>query len=167
MTETDRQPRIMTDPPINNSLWARFLTISAVRFLTRTYLRRFWKHPGGVLFISRFCIKIRPFESLAEAHTMRFLAQHTSIPVPKIYCAFSYRGRSFTVMEKIAGERAGQTWAQRSEESKENVFRQLRSMIQQLRALSPQLVPAFPISSVVLSTMPGYLRSHSAVRSAQ
>ncbi|POR35772.1 kinase-like domain-containing protein [Tolypocladium paradoxum] len=127
----------MADPPIDDSLWIRFLTLIAVRVLTQTYLQRFWKHPGGVLFVSKFCIKIRPFANLAEAHTMRFLSHHTSIPVPKIHCAFIYRGRSYTVMEKIAGERAGQAWAQRSEESREKIVGQLRSIIRQLRAVSP------------------------------
>jgi hypothetical protein len=54
----------MGESPINDSLWAKVLTVAAVRVLTDKYLRRFWEHPGGVLFASKFCIKVKPFESL-------------------------------------------------------------------------------------------------------
>lgn len=127
----------MADPSINSGLWIRVLTIIAVGVLTHPYLQRFWKHSGGVLFVSRFCIKVRTGENLAEAHTMQFLSRQTSIPVPKIHCAFIYRGRSFTVMERIIGERAGQSWLQRPEESRVKILDQLRSMVQQLRTISP------------------------------
>ncbi|KAI1496975.1 kinase-like domain-containing protein [Biscogniauxia marginata] len=126
----------MADPPIGGSFRA-LLTIIAVKILTQRYLRQFWKHPGGVFFLSRFCIKRSPFENLIEAHTVRFLSQHTSIPVPKVYCAFTYRGQAYTVMERIDGARAGQGWVRRSAESKEKILDQLRSIVEKIRAVSP------------------------------
>ncbi|KAF7549944.1 hypothetical protein G7046_g8179 [Stylonectria norvegica] len=40
-------------------------------------------------------------------------------------------------MERISGERAGKTWARRTEESKAKILGQLSSIVQQLRAVSP------------------------------
>lgn len=40
---------------------------------------------------------------LSEAATMQFIRGHTSIPVPKVYCAFRRRDRRYIVMEKISG----------------------------------------------------------------
>lgn len=42
----------------------------------------------------KFCIKCGPFTRLAEAHTMQLVASRTSIPVPKIYCAFERAGQT-------------------------------------------------------------------------
>ncbi|KAI5923094.1 kinase-like domain-containing protein [Camillea tinctor] len=133
-------PPIKDEPPINDRFWIRALTIIAVYVSTWRYLRWFWKHPGnGILFVWGFCIKIRGthFASLSEAHTMRFVAQHTSIPVPKVYCAFEWRGKAYTVMERIDGKMAACGWVYRSEESKRKVLAQLESLIQQLHAVEP------------------------------
>ncbi|KAH7205809.1 kinase-like domain-containing protein [Fusarium redolens] len=49
---------------------------------------------------------------------MRFVENYNSIPIPKIYCAFIHRGRSYIVMERIAGEAAGRAWNQRLMEAR-------------------------------------------------
>lgn len=123
--------------PINNTIWARLLTLLAFRVLTHKYLGRFWKQPGGVLFISKFCIKAKPFTGLAEAHTLQFVAQHTSIPVPKVHCAFKHKGRSYIVMSRIDGEMIGYLWALRSEESKSRILAQVKEMVEELRSIKP------------------------------
>lgn len=68
---------------------------------------------------------------------MRFVAQHTSIPVPKVICAFKHGGKTYIVMERIDGIMAGRGWMNRSNESKTKVLLQLKTMIQELRSLSP------------------------------
>ncbi|KAI3326109.1 kinase-like protein [Xylariaceae sp. AK1471] len=123
--------------PINDGIMARVLTILAVKIVTRKYLQRFWQHQDGVLFVSKFCIKAGPFTTLAEAQVMQFVANHTSIPVPKIYCAFTYRGQSYIVMERIDGKPARLDWGSRSEESKGRILSQLKDITQQLRNLTP------------------------------
>ncbi|KAI1334691.1 kinase-like protein [Xylariaceae sp. FL0016] len=127
----------MVETPINDTFWNRALTLCAVKIVGNRYTGRFWKHPGGVLFASKFCIKVMPFMSLTEAHTMQFVARHTSIPVPRVFCAFTHKGRSYTVMERIDGEIVALGWANRSEESKRKVLAQLKSLIQQLRDVQP------------------------------
>ncbi|KAI1774760.1 kinase-like protein [Hypoxylon cercidicola] len=122
--------------PINDKFWSRALTLWAVKILSHRYISRFWwKH--GVLFLSKFCIKTSPFGSLVEAHTMQFIAQHTSIPVPKVFCAFVHKGRSYIVMERISGESAAFGWVRRPEESKRKILAQLKDLGQDLRNVSP------------------------------
>ena len=89
--------------PINDTRSYRILLIAAVKLL-----KRICPHHGTVLFVSsKLCIKFGPLRHLPEASTMQFLAQKTSIPVPKIYCAFTRKGWTYIVMEQIHGEMAG------------------------------------------------------------
>lgn len=74
---------------------------------------------------------------LSEASTMHFVAQNTSIPVPKVLCAFTHSGINYIVMERIQGEMIGFRWVKRSEESKARLLSQLKEMIQEMRELQP------------------------------
>ncbi|KAI1251345.1 hypothetical protein MGN70_005913 [Eutypa lata] len=127
----------MEHKPINDNFWSRTLTLWALKILDLKYMSPFRKYAGGVLLVSKFGIKTKPFTSLAEAHTMQFIAQHTSIPVPKVFCAFVHKGRSYIVMERVAGEMVGYGWVGRAEESKRKILTQLKSLIQQLRDVRP------------------------------
>jgi aminoglycoside phosphotransferase (APT) family kinase protein len=49
---------------------------------------------------------------------MHFIAQHTSIPVPKVHCAFTHCDTTYIVMEHINGEMIARGWVFRSDESK-------------------------------------------------
>ena len=68
---------------------------------------------------------------------MRFISRHTSIPVPKVICAFTYRGRTYITMERVGGDLVGSGWLNRSVESQTKILSQLRKMIQEMRSLSP------------------------------
>ncbi|KAI0010040.1 kinase-like protein [Xylariaceae sp. FL0662B] len=127
----------MDHKPINDKIWSRVLTLWAVKILDHKYIRRFRKRTRGVLLVSKFCIKVKPFTNLAEAHAMQFIARHTSIPVPRVFCAFAHKGRSYIVMERVDGEIAGRGWVGRAEESKRKILAQLRSLVQQLRDVRP------------------------------
>lgn len=52
---------------------------------------------------------------------MRFIAAHTSIPVPKVFCAFTRHDWTYIVMERIDGDMIGSGWPHRSTESKEKI----------------------------------------------
>ncbi|KAI0410623.1 kinase-like protein [Xylaria grammica] len=127
----------MSAEPIKASFIARHLTLLAVGILTWKPCWRLWKRPGGVLLGPNVCIKTGPFTTLAEAHVLRFVAAHTSIPVPRVYCAFSHRGRVYIVMERIDGVNVGRGWVRRSEESQRAILAQLRGMVEQLRRVQP------------------------------
>ena len=66
---------------------------------------------------------------------MRFIAQHTSIPVPKIYCAFNRKGITYIVMQRIRGQMATLAWDTLSEESRGKVLLQLKEMVDEMRAI--------------------------------
>jgi aminoglycoside phosphotransferase (APT) family kinase protein len=66
---------------------------------------------------------------------MTFVRQHTTIPVPKVYSAFEYKGRVYIIMQRIDGHMVGRNWYFRTEESKLRILSQLKSMVEQLRKL--------------------------------
>ncbi|EGY19184.1 uncharacterized protein VDAG_09518 [Verticillium dahliae VdLs.17] len=115
----------------------RTLVLLVVKARYHKLLRRFWRKQPGLLHIFNICIKTKPDENLTEAHAMRFIASHTSIPVPKVYYAFTYKGDSYIVMRHIKGQMAGHGWLSRTEESKMRILDQLRRMITELRSVPP------------------------------
>lgn len=66
---------------------------------------------------------------------MEFVRQHTTIPVPKVYSAFKYRGRVYIVMQRVDGTTAAHNWHVRTEESRLKILSQLKSMVEQLQKL--------------------------------
>ena len=68
---------------------------------------------------------------------MQFIASNTSIPVPKVYCAFEQKGVTYIVMSRLAGSPIGQNWSRRSDQSKTRLLEQLRNYIQEMRILKP------------------------------
>ncbi|KAG6835565.1 hypothetical protein H0H93_016957 [Arthromyces matolae] len=68
---------------------------------------------------------------------MVFISRHTSIPVPKVYWAFTHKGCAYIAMERIDGHMLAQGWAERSELSKAHILDQLKTMIEQLRSIPP------------------------------
>jgi len=119
--------------PINDSASRRLLVLLAIKLLNR-----FRKRRGTVLFISdKICIKYGTRVNLSEASTMQFVATHTSIPVPRVYCAFIHKNRTYIVMERLRGEMIGSGWVKRTAESKNILLDQLRMMVKEMRSISP------------------------------
>lgn len=121
--------------PIDAALVPRWLTIFIVKARNQRHLRRLWKHPPGLLSVFNICIKVKPSENLAEAYALRFVSRHTSIPVPKVHCAFVYRGETYIVMSKIRGQMLWHGWLSRSQDSKKKIFEQLSRMLAELQSL--------------------------------
>lgn len=88
---------------------------------------------------------------LTEAVTMKYIAEHTLIPVPKIYCSFLHKKRAYLVMERIQGEELASAWKKLSDESLGKNFLQLKGMVQELRALEPP--PGTGVGSCVGSSL--------------
>jgi aminoglycoside phosphotransferase len=119
--------------PINATAFRRYLTLLAIKLL-----KRFRKRNGTVLFLSNnICVKYGTSTRLSEATTMQFIAKHTSIPVPRVYCAFTNQNRTYIVMERMHGEPVGAGWFKRSEESKDKILCQLKEMVEEMRRLPP------------------------------
>ena len=66
---------------------------------------------------------------------MQFVAQNTSIRVPKVYCAFKRKEITYIVMENLGGEILGQLWVSQSQESKTRLLGQLKELIAELRRI--------------------------------
>ncbi|PYI11270.1 kinase-like protein [Aspergillus sclerotiicarbonarius CBS 121057] len=122
-----------TSPPVNDTPFNRYSTLLAIKILKRTR-----PSCGGVLMLTdKMCVKYGDRVHLSEASTMRFIAKHTSIPVPKVFCAFTHSGKTYIVMERIKGKMIGIGWVKRPEQSKAKLLSQLAKHITEMRQLQP------------------------------
>ena len=119
----------LSSPSVNDNVISRLLVLSFVQLLKHVKPRK-----GDVLLASkRICIKYGRLVQLSEASSIRFISQRTSIPVPKVICAFEHRGVTYIVMERIDGQMVGSGWLNRSVASRTKILTQLRGLIQQMR----------------------------------
>ena len=99
-------------------------------------LKRFRKRYGDLLFLNNsICVKYGTRVDLAEAATLDYVGRHTSIPAPRVHCAFDHDGKTYIVMKKLPGHMLAHKWHERSKESQQRILKQLKDMIDQLRAL--------------------------------
>ncbi|KAI0532520.1 kinase-like domain-containing protein [Xylaria digitata] len=118
---------------INNTFFRRFL----IRLALHT-TARFHSRDGPCIPISKHkIVKTGRRIHLTEGATMRYLAENTTIPVPKVYCSFLHKNGAYVVMERIQGEELPRAWKSMSVESREDVLAQLRVIFQELHSLSP------------------------------
>ncbi|EPE33705.1 Protein kinase-like (PK-like) [Glarea lozoyensis ATCC 20868] len=118
---------------INNTIFRRVCTLLALNTTGR-----FYPYNGGCKPISKHVIvKSGYWAHLTEAATMKYIAEHTSIPVPKIYCSFVYNKRAYMVMERIQGDTVAAIWFQLSEESRSRILEDLKRIILELRRIKP------------------------------
>lgn len=117
--------------PVNDNALYRSFVLLAVKLLKR------WRpHRGKVLFISKgYCIKYGRAVSLSEAASMRFVSRLTSIPVPKIICAFEHRGQTYLLMQRINGEMLATGWVNRSAASQATVLAELKELVREMREI--------------------------------
>ncbi|CRG91092.1 hypothetical protein PISL3812_08140 [Talaromyces islandicus] len=117
-----------------NNTWSR-------RFLTRLALHttaKFYSRDGLCVPISKHKIVKTGFRvHLTEGATLKYLAENTTIPVPRVYCSFLHRNRAYIVMERVQGQELPTILKTISKESLEGVFSQLRKIFRELRALPP------------------------------
>lgn len=118
---------------INDTRFHRFLVLAAIKSLGR-----FRPRQGTILFLTdTICVKYGPLRHLPEASTIDFIARNTSIPVPKVYCAFRRKGWTYIVMERVKGESIAHGWTARPAESKAKILQQLKEMVESMRRVTP------------------------------
>lgn len=66
---------------------------------------------------------------------MEYVRQNTSLPVPKVYCAFKRNGTTYIVMQRLKGHKLAIGWKERSEVSKSRILEQVRVMVEEMRGL--------------------------------
>ncbi|RDW90050.1 uncharacterized protein DSM5745_01825 [Aspergillus mulundensis] len=118
---------------LRNNAGYRYLTLLAVQLLERVRPR----HGNVLMLTSNLCVKYGRRVHLSEASTMQFISQRTSIPVPKVLCAFTHAEQTYIVMERIKGEILGSGWVDRREQSKSRLLAQLSRIIVEMRQLQP------------------------------
>lgn len=118
---------------INDTWFNRFVTLAAIKLLGRLRPRN-----GMIMFVTEnTCIKYGPLRHLPEASTMNFIAHNTSLPVSKIRCAFERKGWTYIVIERVKGQSITHGWESRTADSKAEILRQLKEMVQSIRSLTP------------------------------
>jgi aminoglycoside phosphotransferase len=133
VTEKESSVSVERSRPINDTTCRRYLTLLAIKLL-----KPLRERCGTVLFLSdTLCVKYGSNTSLSEAATMQFIAKHTSIPVPRMYCAFAHQTRTYIVMERLPGQPVGAGWFNRSEENKAKLLEQLKEMVKGMRRITP------------------------------
>jgi aminoglycoside phosphotransferase len=118
---------------INNTYMHRLIALLALHTMGK-----FFNPYGACIPISkRKIIKTSFRVHLTEAATIKYVSEHTTIPVPKVYCAFVHDKRAYIVMERIQGRMLASAWKNLSREARKRILLQLKSMIEQLRTLEP------------------------------
>jgi serine/threonine protein kinase len=72
---------------------------------------------------------------VTEAKTAEFIAQNTTIPVPKVLDVFTFKGTPYLVSEYVEGSILDDVWGKLSSEEKTSCMEQLRGYLKQLREI--------------------------------
>ncbi|KAF8148198.1 kinase-like domain-containing protein [Crassisporium funariophilum] len=105
----------------------------------------------------RTLAKIGRHVDFFEAETMRYVAEHTTIPVPKVHDFWSCKGVKYITMDFVEGVALDEALYDMSEGTRQYVVQQLKGYVAQLRALPP------PVDGGVSSISGGYLRDQARV----
>ncbi|KAG6855869.1 hypothetical protein H0H87_009823 [Tephrocybe sp. NHM501043] len=72
-----------------------------------------------------------------EADALRYIRQHTSIPVPCVKASATYGEYTFTLMERVRGMPLMGVWPDLDDQQRLHVVAQLRDILVQLQRLTP------------------------------
>jgi hypothetical protein len=78
----------------------KHILLAAIRLVGK-----FRRHTGSCLTLTKdLCVKYGSRIYLVEAQSMIYVARHTTIPVPVVHLAFTHKGCTYILMERITGE---------------------------------------------------------------
>lgn len=117
--------------PIKSTQFRRALTVAATWLAIRM---KFDIGFMGTRLSPNVMVKRGPLVTLEEGANVEYIREYTSIPVPKLHCAFTRKGCTYIVMEYIHGQTLWEYWQRASEKSKEIIRRQLISLMHDLRS---------------------------------
>lgn len=151
---------------VNDTLYWRLLTVSLLglnatsRRISSIFQRRHRPHVGHVYPLSRrMVVKTGSDVRLDEAATMRFIAENTNIPVPRVLSAFIRNGDAYIVMERIQGQELAKLWHHISDQTRMSLLNQLRQYVDELRALQPPA--AFAVGSCTGGSLQDFRQSRA------
>ncbi|KAK7212017.1 hypothetical protein V2G26_019195 [Clonostachys chloroleuca] len=104
------------------------------------------EYPGRriVRIGDHFIIKYGVGVSLNEGHTMRFIKQHSTVPIPEVYALYSIptedfqKPTNYIIMENVSGESLRSCWSTLDNQAKRKITDQLRAHFIQLRHIPHQ-----------------------------
>lgn len=112
-----------------------FYTCYFARLLERIWPDTFYTI-AGVWFLPGFALKCMTItHAPAEAEALRYVRQHTTIPVPKVYASVNGFGYNYFLMEKVKGDCLLDKWAELTDDQRDVIATQLQDYIAQLRRL--------------------------------
>ncbi|GAW24519.1 hypothetical protein ANO14919_141060 [Xylariales sp. No.14919] len=108
------------------------------------FAHRFGEFTAVYKIDSRTVVKSSSGVRLAEAETMKFVRNNTSIPVPEVYNAYKddESGHTRIIMEFIDGVELEEAWDAYSVTEKESVITQLRGYMEELRQIKGTFIGA-------------------------
>ncbi|GLA36009.1 hypothetical protein AnigIFM63309_001667 [Aspergillus niger] len=77
---------------------------------------------------------------LAEAEAMHLVSTRTNIPIPRLLSAYVLHGVCYIVMEYVEAESFNKYWDRVSEPEQQNVLRQLRNYVSQMRSIKGEFI---------------------------
>lgn len=87
---------------------------------------------------------------LTEAENLKFIREHTDIPVPKVLNCYKKDGIGYILMDFIEGEMLNNAWPKLSPEAKNTILTELSDYIRQMRQ-----IPARPDNMIVIGSVTG------------
>lgn len=100
--------------------------------------KRYGSLGPSVVRVSKVRIIKGPCESV-ELEGLRYVAQYTSIPVPKVHRIYRVGGRLYIEMEYVQGDTLQAMWSgdMLSRDERQTILKQVADYIDQLRGLEP------------------------------
>ncbi|RDB19914.1 hypothetical protein Hypma_012967 [Hypsizygus marmoreus] len=114
------------------------LFFEAVRKLTP----RSRKRGSIVLLPFGLVLKVGLLSPTEEGRTIRYIQSNTDIPVPKVLIYATGLFRNYTLMKRVDGDLLQFAWHDLTPEDQTDIIRQLRTIVQSLRALQPPEPPS-------------------------
>ncbi|KAE8354951.1 kinase-like protein [Aspergillus coremiiformis] len=94
---------------------------------------------GGRIVLIRnvYVVKYGPYMTENEGHALLLLEHSLSIPAPRLYAMYKHEKQLYMVMQYMPGVELEHAWPSLTAEEKDSLLRQLRSIFQEIRSLSP------------------------------
>ncbi|KAI9449805.1 kinase-like domain-containing protein [Boletus coccyginus] len=159
---------------IRNTPLRRFAVLATIKAMGRFRPR----HVDVLFLTNKICVKYGSLIQMSEAFALQYIAMNTTIPVPRVHCAFVHRGLTYIAMERIHGDSLAKVWYSLSANSKERIFAQLRNMVNEMRALpapgpgisnavgGPLYDPRFPGTSKTIGPFQSIRDFHTFLRNS-
>ena len=112
------------------------MELSADDVAQATVLQSFRGSSRKVLQIGTDVVaKLGPNINLFEAEAMRYIRQHTSIPVPRVLGAYEKEGCSYILMELIDGDMLHSVWEKLPTQQRSTIAEELGAYTREMRRL--------------------------------